>query len=159
MIRDDASPARPDGRAAYPYHLPIQVRWGDFDMFAHVNNVTYFRYFETLIVTFLRDQGGLDWLNDPVAPFVAENSCRYLKPIDQGDPAPFGGHIDGALRIDRLGTKSVTYGLALFCTGDETPAAIGQWVHVFVDRSSGQTAPIPDAIRVCYEANVAPRSG
>jgi len=139
--------------AAFPYHLPIQVRWGDFDMFAHLNNVTYFRYFETLIVTFLRDRAGLDWIHDPVAPFVAENACRYLKPIDQGEPAPFGGTITGCLRVDHLGTKSVRYGVALFIDGDETPAALGQWVHVFVDRASGRTAPIPDSIRACYEAH------
>lgn len=148
--------AVPTGRAAWSYQLPIQVRWGDFDMFAHLNNVTYYRYFETMIVTFLRDRGGLDWIGDGVAPFVAENSCRYLKPIDQGETAPFGGTITGALRIDRLGSKSVTYGLALFVGDDEEPAALGQWVHVFVERASGRTAPIPDGIRACYAAHLAP---
>lgn len=158
MTKSDPAAAL-SGRAVWPYRLPIQVRWGDFDMFGHLNNVTYYRYFETLIVSFLRGPAGLDWVRDPVAPFVAENSCRYLKPIDEGAGAPLGGTIAGALRVDRLGTKSVTYGLALFTGEDEDPAAIGHWVHVFVDRASGRTAPIPEAIRACYEAHRAPGSG
>ncbi len=145
-------------RAAFPYHLPIQIRWGDFDMFAHLNNVTYYRYFETILVTFLRDKAGLDWLEHPVAPFVAENSCRFLKPVDQGAAAPFGGSILGTLRVDHMGTKSVRYGLGLFMEGDGTPVALGQWVHVFVERRGGRSAAIPEAIRACFVDHMAPEA-
>lgn len=137
-------------RADFGYRLPVQVRWADFDMFGHFNNVTYFRFYESLITTFLQNEAGLDWMAAPVAPFVAENSCRYLKPIDHGPAAPFGGSIDACLRVDHLGAKSVRYGLALFQNGDEEPAATGQWVHVFVDRKGGGTAPIPDVVRACF---------
>jgi len=138
-------------REHFGFRLPLQVRWADFDLFGHVNNVVYYRYYETLITAFLQDEAELDWVTAPVAPFVAENACRYLKPIDTGPDAPFAGRIEGALRVDHLGTKSVRYGLALFLPGDEEPAATGQWVHVFVDRKKGHTAPIPDPVRACYE--------
>ena len=29
------------------FRCTLQVRWADFDQFGHVNNVTYFRWFES----------------------------------------------------------------------------------------------------------------
>jgi acyl-CoA thioester hydrolase len=58
------------------------------------------------------------------------------------------------LAITRLGRTSVTYRLGVFPAGEElaldqpqTIAALGHWVHVYVDRASRKPAPIPDAIR------------
>jgi len=53
--------------------------------------------------------------------------------------------------VDRLGNRSVQYGVAIFKEGDEAAAAYGHFVHVFVDRTSQQAAPIPEKIRQALE--------
>ena len=37
----------PKQRADFLYFLPIQTRWSDNDIYGHVNNVTYYSYFDT----------------------------------------------------------------------------------------------------------------
>ena len=54
-------------------------------------------------------------------------------------------------RSTRLGNSSVTYRLAIFQEPDEAVAAVGHWVHVYVDRANRRPVPIPDAIRALLE--------
>ncbi|GEO82092.1 acyl-CoA thioesterase [Pararhodospirillum oryzae] len=140
--------ALPGEDLAYPYRLAIQTRWGDLDPFAHVNNVTYYRFFEATLVTFLEEKAGLDLLSAPVIPFVAENRCRFLRPLARTGG---GTWVEGGLRVARLGTTSVTYGLALFASGTGEVAALGAWVQVFVERASGRPAPVPPSVRTALE--------
>ena len=51
------------------------------------------------------------------------------------------------MRVDKLGNRSVTYGIAIFAADDALAAAHGQFVHVFVDRATRTPTPIPDALR------------
>ena len=68
------------GREDYALHVRLITRWSDYDMLGHVNNVEYYRFFETGILTLLRETG-LDWQSDPVIPLAAENGCVFLKPV------------------------------------------------------------------------------
>jgi acyl-CoA thioester hydrolase len=58
-----------------------------------------------------------------------------------------------------LGRSSVTYRLGIFRAGEELAveeeqkiAALGHWVHVYIDRVSRRPVPIPDAIRELLSA-------
>jgi len=53
--------------------------------------------------------------------------------------------------VSKLGGKSVTYEVAIFCEGEPDAAAVGQLVHVFVNRSDNTSTPIPVAIRAALE--------
>ena len=53
--------------------------------------------------------------------------------------------------MTRLGNSSVTYRLAIFQEPDEAVAAVGHWVHVYVDRANRRPVPIPDPIRELLE--------
>ena len=44
----------------YPHLLEIPTRWHDNDVYGHVNNVTYYSYFDTVANHFLISEGGLD---------------------------------------------------------------------------------------------------
>jgi len=46
-----------------------------------------------------------------------------------------------------LGGTSVTYEIALFGEGNETPASTGHFVHVFIDKDTHQSVQIPAGIR------------
>jgi acyl-CoA thioester hydrolase len=55
------------------------------------------------------------------------------------------------LAVTRLGNSSVTYRLAVFERDATQVAAVGHWVHVYVDRESRRPVPIPDAVRSLLE--------
>lgn len=46
----------------------------------------------------------------------------------------FPNVVDLALRVNKLGKSSVTYEIGVFAQGDEDVKAVGEFVHVFVDR-------------------------
>ena len=135
------APIAPASRDAYPWFLAIATRWMDNDTYGHVNNVTYYSYFDTVVNEHLVNAGGLDIREGDVVGFVVETSCRYFRPIS------FPETIDAGMRVTRLGRSSVTYEIALFRTGDAHPAAAGRFVHVWVDRKSVTPAELPARIR------------
>jgi len=135
------SDAREHTRADYRHFLSIATRWMDNDTYGHVNNVTYYSYFDTVVNEHLVNAGGLDIREGDVVGFVVETSCRYFRPIS------FPETIDAGMRVTRLGRSSVTYEIALFRTGDPHPAAAGRFVHVWVDRMSVTPAELPARIR------------
>jgi len=127
-------------RADFTFLHEAALRWNDFDLLGHLNNVTYHRLHEVVITRFLA-AADLNWLADPVIPFVVENACCYCRPVDAGDS------VTTALRVSTLGRTSLCYELAIFAQEDSEPAAYGYFVHVFVDRHTGQPAAIPRKIR------------
>ena len=133
-------------RTDYPLIVKIATRWNDYDFLGHLNNVEYYRYFETTLLTLLT-RAGLDWKADPVIPFAVENHCNFRRPLIPAD------YLDGGVRIGRIGRSSVTYELAIFMSGDKTPSAHGYFVHVFVDRKSELPVQIPKTIRAFFEVH------
>jgi acyl-CoA thioester hydrolase len=128
------------GRAAYRHFLAIPTRWMDNDAYGHVNNVTYYSYFDTAVNEHLIREGGLDIRNSPVVGIVVETSCRFHHSLS------FPDRIDAGLRIGRLGTSSVVYEIALFRAGEDAAAASGRFVHVWVDRATWRPTPVPPRI-------------
>lgn len=136
MNEPDDQPSRDD----YAWFCELPTRWMDNDVYGHVNNVTYYSYFDTAVNRYLIECGGLDIHDDQVVGFVVSSACRYHEPI------AFPEILDIGLRIERLGKRSVTYGLAVFKSGAPLASADGEFVHVFVDRATGQSAAIPDKL-------------
>ena len=132
-------------RIDYPVFYPIITRWMDNDIDGHVNNVTYYSYFDSVINRYLIDEGGLDIHNAPVVGFMVSSSCQFKKPVAYPEA------LDAGLRVLKTGTKSVTYEVAIFKEGETEPAAIGEMVHVFVDRASNRSTPIPPGIHAALE--------
>jgi len=135
----------PETRAAYPHILPIQTRWMDNDIYGHVNNVTYYSYFDTVVNSYLIDVGGLDIHDGTVVGFAVETTCRFFKPV------AFPEKLAAGLRVGKLGNSSVRYEIAIFKDGEDTAAAAGHFVHVFVDRRTDRPTPVPVAIRSALE--------
>ncbi|MBN8226549.1 acyl-CoA thioesterase [Corallococcus macrosporus] len=125
----------------YRYFLPITTRWMDNDVYGHINNVTYYSYFDTVANHYLVHEGGLDIHTGSVIGLVVESKCAYRAPLAYPDPLRAG------LRVDKLGQRSVTYGIAIFKEGDEQAAAHGHFVHVFVDRQTRKAVAMPERLR------------
>ncbi|MCG5433131.1 acyl-CoA thioesterase [Mycobacterium sp. MYCO198283] len=130
--------------ADFAVHWPVLTRWTDNDMFGHLNNAVYYSLFDTAINAWIDTTLGVDPLAVPWLGVVAESGCRYFAELKFPDPLTVG------LTVTRLGTSSVTYRLALFGAAADAPApvaAVGHWVHVYVDRENRRPIPIPPQVR------------
>lgn len=132
--------------ADFPVHWPVLTRWADNDMFGHLNNAVYYQLFDTAINGWIASGAGVDPLTIPELGIVAESGCRYLAELAFPEPLSVG------LAVTRLGRSSVTYRLAIWkqdpAADDPRPiAALGHWVHVYVDRVGRRPVPIPETIR------------
>lgn len=132
-------------RGAFPWFTEIPTRWMDNDVYGHVNNVVFYSYFDTAVNGHLIAAGGLDIQESPVFGVVAETRCRFISALR------FPDIVEAGLRVTRLGRRSVTYEIGLFRKGEGKPVALGEFVHVYVDRWTRRPVAIPEKIRAVLE--------
>ena len=129
-------------RSDYRWFLAMPTRWMDNDVYGHVNNVTYYSFFDTAVARFLIAEGVLDLGVSTTVGLVVETSCRYFAPI------AFPDEVTAGLRCGRLGTSSVRYEIGLFRNDEAQASAEGHFIHVYVERAmQGRTVPLPPALR------------
>ena len=120
---------------------PVPTRWSDDDAYGHVNNAVHYHLFDTAVNGWLIEATGTDIRRLPAVGLVVETRCRYLAELR------FPEAVTAGLALERLGTTSVVYRLGLFGATGAGPAAVGRFVHVYVDRESRRPTPVPDVIR------------
>ncbi len=128
-------------RARFPHFLTIPTRWMDNDIYGHVNNVVYYAYFDTVINEYLIREGGLDIHEGTIVGVCAESDCKFKASF------AFPENVEAGLRVGHLGNRAVRYEIGLFKQGREEAAAVGAFVHVFVERASMKAVPIPEGLR------------
>ena len=65
----------------YPYIMPCSVFFRDCDMYMHVNNATYYHYFDNLFNTFFVEEGLMNTNVGEVIGIVAANECNYISDL------------------------------------------------------------------------------
>ncbi len=133
-------------RAHYAHLTVIDTRWMDNDAYGHVNNVVYYSFFDTAVNRWLIERGLLDIAGSEAIGLVVETQCRYRSPI------AFPDRVTAGVRVVHLGRSSVRYELALFRNDDDTAAAMGHFVHVYVSRASRASVSIPETVRQALES-------
>ncbi len=128
-------------RGDYRAFRDIPTRWMDNDAYGHVNNVTYYSWFDTAVNAWLIEAGLLDVEHGGTIGLVVETGCRYLRSV------AFPQSVEAGIRIARVGRSSVRWEVGLFTGGHDGPAAEGYFVHVYVDRTTRRPQPIPDTWR------------
>ncbi|MGQ7819235.1 acyl-CoA thioesterase [Metapseudomonas furukawaii] len=128
-------------RDGYRYFRDITTRWMDNDVYAHVNNVVYYSWFDTLVNAWLLEQKLLDFTQSATLGLVVETGCSYFSSI------AFPDIVRAGLRVSRLGTSSVRYEVGLFANDNDIASAQGHLVHVYVDRLTRRPVPLPDELR------------
>lgn len=103
-------------------------------MYDHMNNSQYYFLFDSVVNTYLVQHCGLHPPSSPQIGLVVHSHCDYFAPL--GFPAV----ADLALRVNKLGKSSVIYEIGVFESGIEEARAVGEFVHVFVDRESRKPA-------------------
>ncbi len=138
-------PAAPT-HAEFAVYRPIATRWRDNDIYGHINNVEYYAYFDTVVNGHLIDAELLDIAHGALVGYVVETKCSYFTQL------AFPDRLEGGLRVDRIGTSSVQYGVAIFREGADAVAAAGHFIHVYVDRETQRPTPLPKNWRSGLEA-------
>jgi acyl-CoA thioester hydrolase len=87
----------------------------------------------------------LDIHSAEIIGFVVASSCQYKSPIAYPDK------IEAGLTVNKLGNSSVEYAIAIFKQGAENASAVGTFTHVFVNRATDKSVPIPPTIRAALE--------
>jgi acyl-CoA thioester hydrolase len=131
----------PQPASAFAQFSDISTRWMDNDVYGHINNVVYYSFFDTAVNGYLVAQGALDIAEGAVIGLVVETQCNYFKPI------AFPDRVRAGIRVTHRGTSSVRYEVGIFKNDDDTAAAQGHFVHVYIDRASGRPVPLPDALK------------
>ena len=130
-----------DRREDYVHFSRITTRWNDNDVYGHVNNVVYYSYFDTVVNKFLIDGQSLE-------SKAATSSVWWSKPnASISVRSPFPTRSMQASVSQSSVPVSVRYEVGLFRNDDETAAAQGYFVHVYVDRATNKPVPIPDGTR------------
>jgi acyl-CoA thioester hydrolase len=132
-------------RAHFDYVVSATTRWSDNDMYGHLNNAIYYELFDSAINGWLITGAGADVLSLPELGVVAESGCRFFRELE------YPRRLEVAVRVERLGRSSISYALGLFDAERDDLAALGHWVHVYIDRTSRSPVPIPAAVRELLE--------
>jgi len=119
-----------------------RVRFGDLDAMKHLNNVVFLRYFETARINYLNQ------LMDSHDPVNRANGFGFIFAscqIDYRSPAHFDEEVAIRVRPAEVGTKSLR--LEFEMAVGERLIAEGHGILVGYDYESGETVPLPDALK------------
>ena len=126
-------------RADFPVLRSLPTRWSDDDTYGHVNNVVHYLMFDTAVNGWLIEASGVDIRRLPAIGLVVETSCRYFAELR------FPETVTAGIALEKLGATSIVYRLALFGEGRDEPAAVGRFVHVYVDATDRRPTPAPSS--------------
>src|SRR6187551_1359562 len=142
-------------------HVPIRLRWSDFDAYAHVNNAEMLRLLEEArIQAFWRpDEGvGLDTAILDARPgaetigLIARQEVEYLAPIPY-----MRSPIDIEMWIGRLGGASIEICYEMFSPEGVTPRVLytkAATTLVMVTAATGRPERISEGLREVWSPYV-----
>lgn len=122
----------------FTYYHPVVIRYGDLDPQGHVNNVVYLTYLESARLGYYEKVG--TWKKDAgmlTGFVVVRNEINYLAPITLGQELKVG------MRVERMGTKSLTFAFRMVAGPESKLVADGKSVMVAYDNEAGKGIPIP----------------
>lgn len=132
-------------RKDFNFKHEMTTRWRDNDVYAHVNNAVFFEYVDTAVNFWIAKHGGLDVPKSDVIGLVVNSSCEFFAPLAFPDP------VVGGVGVEKIGTSSVTYAVALFRGDQAVAAALAKFTHVYVDAETRKPCAIPVDFRAALE--------
>jgi len=138
---------QPDALQDFPVRVELPVAWGEMDAFGHVNNVVYFRYFESARIACFEQ---LDYSalteSTGLGPILASTDCRFRLPLTYPDT------IIAAARIGAIGTDDFLMHYVVVSRRHARVAAEGSGRIVSYDYGKQCKTPLPAELRTRLEA-------
>lgn len=126
----------------YPVVIETPMAWGEMDAFQHLNNVVYFRYFESARIAYFERLDMMDMMsNTGIGPILASTSCRFRLPLVYPDKLLLGA------KVTNIGEDRFMMSHRVFSTKHQKVAADGDALVVTFDYRKNKKAPVPDELR------------
>src|SRR5215207_2566357 len=133
--------------AGFPVVVELPVFWGDMDYFRHVNNIVFFRYFESARIEYLQRIGfRQEAEGDGAGPILRSTQARFRRPLTWPDTVRVG-----ARTVD-VGVDRFTQEYRLVSLAQGEVAAEGGGVLVSFDYVANRKVPLPERIREAIRA-------
>ncbi|MDH3647681.1 MAG: acyl-CoA thioesterase [Gammaproteobacteria bacterium] len=117
------------------------VAWGEMDAFGHINNIVYFRYFESARMEYFRRIRYAEEIDvSGIGPILAETKCRFRAALTYPDFIVTGARVTD-IQDDRFGMQ---YAVASYRLG--RIAAEGSGLIVSYNYQTNQKIALPDEI-------------
>ncbi|KAL4807631.1 HotDog domain-containing protein [Aspergillus unguis] len=136
-------------RGDYVFHQTYRTRWHDNDMYAHLNNTVYPQLFDSIINHYLISDCGMDPFSYTSSESTSSSDTQKTKqgPNPSGQVAimvnsycdyfasvSYPDILDLGLRVNKLGSTSVTYEVGVFKQGEDDVKVVGGYTHVWCER-------------------------
>ena len=125
-----------------PVVIEVPVVWGEMDSLGHVNNIIYFRYFESVRMAYFERVGFLDEMNKSgVGPILKTTQCRFKLPLTYPDRI----HVGASVRDVKEDRFTMRY--QIVSEAHARTAADGEGLIVAYDYHEKKKAPLPEGVR------------
>lgn len=135
----------------FPVITELPVQWGDQDALGHVNNVVFFRWWETARIAYCREIGLMRAdASLAVGTVLAAMQCDFRRQLIFPDTVRIGS------RLIRVGNSSIRIEHRLISLTQNEVAAEAVSTIVAFDFESQESLPVPDDMRTAMrtlEAN------
>ena len=121
--------------------VELPVVWGEMDAFQHVNNVVYFRYFESSRIAYF-DKVNINesMAKDGIGPILASTQCRFKAPLTYPDK------VTVATRVSEISEDRFTMKYYVKSQVSGRVAAEGEGLVIFYDYKNNCKHTIPEHI-------------
>jgi acyl-CoA thioester hydrolase len=126
----------------YPITIEIPVVWGEMDAFQHVNNIVYFRYFESARISYFEKLDYMTFIEENgIGPILASTQCSFKIPLTYPDRVTVGA------KVESIGDERFTMKYVVVSHNHKKIAALGEGVIVSFNYRENKKTKIPDEIR------------
>ena len=128
--------------ASWPVELALPVQWGEMDAFGHVNNIVYFRWFESARMSYFERLGWPELqVETGVGPILHSTQARFRAPVVWPDTVVV------ATRVSEAASDRFTMLYEVRSTAMGTVAAEGSGLVVAFDYRRLAMTTLPELIR------------
>ncbi|MGZ6193285.1 MAG: acyl-CoA thioesterase [Syntrophales bacterium] len=137
----------------YPVIIEFPVAWGEMDAMNHVNNIVYFRYFESARIAYFEKADMFSYMTETgIGPILATISCKFKIPLSYPDSVLIGA------KVVRIEEDRFVMNHVVISNKHQKVAAEGDGVIVTFNYREGKKVSVPDVFkeRIIDIQNAAP---
>ena len=126
----------------YPVIIEFPVAWGEMDAMNHVNNIVYFRYFESARIAYFEKVDMFSYMTETgIGPILATISCKFKIPLSYPDKVLIGAKVV-SIEDDRFVMNHL-----VVSKKHQKVAAEGDGVIVAFNYREGKKVTVPEVVK------------
>ncbi len=130
-----------------PVIIETPVAWGEMDSLQHVNNIIYFRYFESARMAYFNQLDLWNYMKETgIGPILASTQCKFRIPLTYPDTVSLGAKVM-KIEEDRFLMKYV-----VVSREHQKIAAEGEGLIVAYDYREKKKTQLPQELRKRIES-------